>query len=269
MITTTAPKTAQETRPQETRTTTRCISAVFKTHDGLETAIRRLLDRDISRENISALGKNFQSETRIAGFLTRKDVILDGLKSGAIFGSLFGSVLSLLSGVGVLFIPFMGSVVTAGPLGSVLLGAASGAIAGSAGAGIASALISLGMPEGKAAVYQTRLQAGEFLLIVEVPEERSGEFQLLLESVGGEEVAACNDMEIPRQPNRELGSPADLSPEIRNHLSDKAQETFVQAYNQAFKASEDGSAATLKAWQAIEQQYERNDQGVWSNPTTA
>jgi hypothetical protein len=42
-------------------------------------------------------------------------------------------------------------------------------IAGSAGAGLISVLITLGMPEDKATIYQTRLQAGEFFLMAEVP----------------------------------------------------------------------------------------------------
>ncbi len=84
------------------------------------------------------------------------------MRTGAIFGSLFGSFLSLLTGIGVLFIPFLGPVVAAGPIGALLLGAASGAIAGSIGAGLLSVFSASGMREDKAAVYQTRLQAGEF-----------------------------------------------------------------------------------------------------------
>ena len=105
----------------------RTISAVFKEKEQLDGVIRRLLDRGVPQDRISVMGKNFQSKTRIAGFISKKDVILGGLRSGAIFGSLFGSFLSLLTGVGVLFIPFVGPVVAAGPLGAVLLGAASGA----------------------------------------------------------------------------------------------------------------------------------------------
>lgn len=100
----------------------RTISAAFKEQKQIDDVIRRLLDRGVPRDNISVLGRNFQSETRIAGFITKKDVILGGLKSGAIFGSLFGSFLSLLTGVGVLFIPFVGPIVAAGPISAVLLG---------------------------------------------------------------------------------------------------------------------------------------------------
>ena len=57
-----------------------------------------------------------------------------------------------------------------------------------AGGGLVSVLTTLGMPEEKAAIYQTRLQVGEFLVMAEVASDRAGEFQLLLESAGGEEI---------------------------------------------------------------------------------
>ncbi|MDY7021107.1 MAG: general stress protein, partial [Cyanobacteriota bacterium] len=118
----------------------RTITAVFQQEKQVNDVVRRLIDRGVSQEHLSVMGRNFESNTRITGFITKKDVILGGLRSGAIFGSLFGSLLSLLTGVGVLFVPFIGTVVAAGPLSSVLIGAATGAIAGSAGAGLASVL---------------------------------------------------------------------------------------------------------------------------------
>jgi len=171
------------------------------------------------------MGNNFQSQTRIAGFITKKDVILSGLRSGAIFGSLFGSFLGLLTGVGVLFIPFVGSVVAAGPIGGALLGAASGAIAGSAGGGLASFLTTLGMSEEKAAIYQTRLQAGEFIVMAEVPADKSGEIQVLLESAGGEEIH-ISEKTLPRPCPGRCNGIQDLSPEVRSHLSEEAQRVF-------------------------------------------
>ncbi|MEO1134190.1 MAG: ChaB family protein, partial [Cyanobacteria bacterium J06639_1] len=223
----------------------RTISAVFTEQDQLDGVTRRLLDRDVPSDFISVMGRNFKSETRIAGFISKKDVILGGLRSGAVFGSLFGSLLSLLTGVGVLFIPFIGPVVAAGPIGAVLLGAASGALAGSAGAGLVSVFTALGMPEDKAAVYQTRLQAGEFLVMVEVPADRTGEFQLLLESAGGEEIHV-GDRALPRACPGRCGGADDLSPEVRSHLSEEAQQVFVKRYNDFYDESED----EMKAEQA-------------------
>lgn len=241
----------------------RSISAIFKNREQIDDVIRRLLDRGISREDISVIGQNFHSETKIAGFITKKDVILGGLKQGAIFGSLFGSALALLSGVGVLFVPFIGTVVAAGPLGAALLGAASGAIAGSAGAGLVSAFMALGIPEDKAAVYQTRIEAGEFLVAVEVLANKSGEIQLLLESAGGEEVHT-NETPLPRKRSGQLENPSDLSPEVRSHLSGDAQRLFIANYNQALADSSDETKAEHHAWDVVHQQFEQDENGIWS-----
>ncbi|MEB3338071.1 MAG: ChaB family protein [Leptolyngbyaceae bacterium] len=246
-----------------TATPERSISAIFKEREQVDAVVRRLLDRGISRDDISVVGKNFQSETRIAGFVTKRDVILGGLRTGGIFGSLFGSVLGLLTGVGVLFVPFIGTVVAAGPLGAALLGAATGAIAGSAGAGLVSALVALGMPEDKATVYQTRLEAGEFLVMATVPLDRSGEIQLLLESAGGEEIAV-HDVSLPRPKPGPVADPSELSPEIRAHLSEAAQRTFSDRYNSALAESNDEDKAERAAWELIHQQYDEDERGVWS-----
>lgn len=241
----------------------RTITAVFKQEQQVNDVVRRLIDRGVSREHISVMGRNFESQTRIAGFISKKDVILGGLRTGAIFGSLFGSLLSLLTGVGVLFIPFIGSVVAAGPISSVLLGAATGALAGSAGAGLASALTTLGMPEDKAAIYETRLKAGEFLVMAEVPADKSGEYKLLIESANGEEIH-ITESALPRPcPGRCNGS-EDLSPEIRSHLSQDAQKTFIERYNAVYDETEDETKAEHAAWDAIHQQYDEDENGVWS-----
>ena len=241
----------------------RTVSAVFKEQEQLDNVVRRLMDRGVPQDHISVMGKNFQSQTRIAGFISKRDVIFGGLRSGALFGSLFGSFLGLLTGVGVLFIPFVGTVVAAGPLGALLLGAASGALAGSAGAGLVSALVALGMPEDKAAIYQTRIEAGEFLVMAEVPADRSGEFQLLLESAGGQEVHT-SEMTLPRPCPGKCNDISDLSPEVRSHLSEDAQKTFIERYNAEYDKTEDPTKAEHAAWEAIHQQYEEDENGVWS-----
>jgi cation transport regulator ChaB len=241
----------------------RTITAVFKEESEIKNVIDRLLNRGVSRDHISVMGRNFQSETRISGFITKKDVILGGLRSGAIFGSLFGSLLSLLTGVGVLFIPFVGSVVAAGPISAVLLGTATGALAGSAGAGLVSALATLGMPEEKAAIYETRLKAGDFLVMVEVPSDRSGEYQLLMESAGGEEIH-ISDQPLSRPCSGRCSDAESLSPEVRAHLSPEAQQTFIERYNSVYDETNDEMKAEQGAWETIHQQYEEDEQGVWS-----
>lgn len=246
-----------------TYTAEQTLSAIFKTQSEIDQAIRRLLDRGVPQDHISVMGRNFESETRISGFITKKDVILGGLRTGAVFGSLLGSFFSLLTGVGVLFIPFVGSVVAAGPIGAVLLGAAGGAIAGSAGAGLVSFLTTLGMPEEKAAIYQTRLKAGEYLMMVEVPADQSGEYQLLLESAGGEDTHLM-EVTLPRPcPGRCKGI-EDLSPEIRNHLSEESQAAFIERYNEVYDQTEDETKAEQAAWATVHEKFDEDEQGLLS-----
>ena len=239
------------------------ITAVFTEQNQVNQLIEHLLKRGVSKDHISVMGKNFESQTRIAGFISKKDIILGGLRTGAIFGSLFGSMLSLLTGIGVLFIPFIGSVVAAGPISSILLGATTGAIAGSAGAGLVSVLTTLGMPKDKAAIYETRLKAGEFLVMVEVPAAKLGEYQLLVESAGGEEIHT-SDRILPRPCPGRCNSPEDLSPEIRTHLGTEAQQTFIECYNRVLDETNDETKAEQEAWQVIHREYEEDENGVWT-----
>jgi cation transport regulator ChaB len=243
------------------------ISAIFEEEHQIDGVVRRLIDRGISKDEISVMGRNFQSETKITGFISKRDVILGGLRSGAVFGSLFGSFLSLLTGVGVLLIPFVGPVVAAGPIGAILLGATSGAIAGSAGAGLVSVLTTLGMPEEQAALYQTRLQAGEFVMMLEVPFDRTGEYKLLLESAGGKDIHT-NDAALPRAAEQ-CNSPADLSPEIRSHLSAEAQIVYVSSYGVALNETNDDIKAEQAAWVKIHERFDEDENGVWSKAKIA
>lgn len=253
---------------QEEYKADRTISAVFKEQKQVDDVIRRLLDRGVSRDHISVMGQNFQSETRISGFLTKRDVILGGLRSGAVFGSLFGSLLGLLTGVGVLFIPFVGPIVAAGPIGALLLGATSGALAGSAGAGLVSVLVAIGLPEEKAAIYQTRIQAGEFVLMAEVPSDRSGEIQLLVKSAGGQEIHTV-EQSLPKACSGLCEGVEGLSPEVRNHLSENAQKDFVEKYNEVYREQEDSIEAEKAAWMMIHERYDEDENGVWSKQKVA
>jgi cation transport regulator ChaB len=240
----------------------RTISAVFEEQNQIDGVVRRLIERGIPKEDISVMGRNFQSETRITGFISKRDVILGGLRSGAIFGSLFGSFLSLLTGVGVLLVPFVGPVVAAGPIGAILLGATSGALAGSAGAGLVSVLAALGMPEEQAALYQTRLEAGEFVMMLEVAADRTGEYQLLLESAGAKDIHIM-DTPLPRA-GGEYNGPNDLSPEVRTHLSPEAQDVFITSYNTAFQEMNDKNQAEQAAWAKVQERFDEDENGVWS-----
>ncbi len=119
------------------------------------------------------------------------------------------------------------------------------------------------MPKEKAAIYETRVKAGEYLLMVEVPADKSGEYQLLIESAGGEEIH-INDSTLPRPCPGKCNGVEDLSPEIRAHLSEEAQQDFIASYNQAFDETDDETKAEQPAWEAIKEKYDEDENGIWS-----
>jgi hypothetical protein len=239
----------------------KCVSATFKEENKLQDAVQRLLNRGIPKEDISIIGRNFKSEAKITGFLTKKDIILDGLTSGALYGSLFGSVLSLGQWCRCLVYSLFGGSGGGWSLGSGFVGATSGALYGAIGAGLGSVLISFGMAQDRAAIYQTRVQAGEFLIVVEVPADKSGEIFLLLQGAGGEEVATT-DMQIPRGAEGKLEGTDAIAPDIRSGMSEEAQQEFVESYNQAYEKSPEN--ALMEAWKRIKQLFDRDDQGIFS-----
>jgi cation transport regulator ChaB len=55
-----------------------------------------------------------------------------------------------------------------------------------------------------------------------------------------------------------------LTPEIRAHLSPLAQDQFIKAYNTAIDNG-NSSDAEYVAWEAIRQQFDEDQDGVWSN----
>lgn len=99
--------------------------------------------------------------------------------------------------------------------------------------------------------------------MVEVPTDKSGEYSLLMESAGGEEVHVLNQP-LSRPCAGRCNSPEDLSPEIRAHLSDEAQQTFIETYNKVFDDIHDEAKAEQEAWNTIHQKYGEDEKGVWS-----
>jgi cation transport regulator ChaB len=119
------------------------------------------------------------------------------------------------------------------------------------------------MPEDKATVYQTRLQAGEYLVMVEVPANQVEEFQNLIQAHGGEEIHVL-EQKLPRACSGRCNSPEDLSPEVRSHLSPEAQRTFIDTYNATLEQTNDQSQAEQAAWEAVHQKFDEDENGVWS-----
>jgi hypothetical protein len=140
---------------------------IFKNHEHVENAIRAFKDNDFDMNNVSLLARNVDD---VSGGRevneSHGNEASEGAGIGATTGTVLGGVTGFLIGVGVLAIPGVGPILAAGAeigaLGSTLAGAGAGALTG----GIVGALVGLGIPEEKAKVYEDRIKAGDYLLMV-------------------------------------------------------------------------------------------------------
>ncbi len=56
---------------------------------------------------------------------------------------------------------------------------------------------------------------------------------------------------------------SDLPDSVRNNLPKHAQEIYKEAFNSAEEQYGEEERAHRVAWSAVEQKYEKNDQGNW------
>ena len=151
----TAPGTWKEALPLSCDQT---IVAGYRSHFEAEKAVRHLAAEGVTLDKISIIGRNFETREDVQGFYRPADAARDGAEAGAWFGGLFG----LLLGMGFFLIPLIGPVFILGPFAGLVAGAVSGAGVGA----LINSLVSLGIPQDQAIKYQTRVQAGEFLVVV-------------------------------------------------------------------------------------------------------
>lgn len=132
--------------------------AVYRNHADAEEAVRHLQQGGVPINRISIIGRDWQVREDVQGFYRPSDAALEGAGEGAWVGGLFG----LLVGFGYFLFPVVGPLVVLGPLAGLIAGAIGGAGIGA----LISALVTLGVPQEQALKYRSRLEAGEFLVVV-------------------------------------------------------------------------------------------------------
>jgi hypothetical protein len=106
--------------------------------------------------------------------------------AGVVADTLTNSALAtVLVGLGSLAIPGIGPIIAAGTLGaSLVAGVASTGVAAAAFGGVVKALTDLGIPEETARTYTDRLQAGDYLVVVDGSEDDISRAQGIFSSRG-------------------------------------------------------------------------------------
>ena len=146
---------------------------VFQRREDVESALRALKDDGFDMDNVSLLAKDLDG-VEGAEEVTEKhgNEASEGAGIGATTGTVLGGIGGFLVGAGVLAIPGVGPVLAAGVGISEIAATLAGAGIGAAAGGIIGALVGLGIPEEKAKVYEDRIKAGEYLLMVTGVEDR-------------------------------------------------------------------------------------------------
>jgi gas vesicle protein len=141
------------------------VVGIFSTEEEAIRAIERLKASGYTKDDISVIAKQRESLDRIA-MRTDTDVNdanMDKTVGGAVAGGVIGGIGALLVELGVLAIPGVGPFLAAGPIAATL----AGLVAGGAVGGMIGALVDLGMSEEDAKEYETYLNRGDILVLVE------------------------------------------------------------------------------------------------------
>ncbi len=150
------------------------VIATYRSHTEAEAAVRRLSEGAVPVTHISIIGRHFETHEDVQGFYRPADAALAGAGQGAWFGSFFG----LLAGaMGFFVFPIVGTLMVLGPLAGFIAGAIGGAGIGA----LINGLVAAGVPRDQALIYQDRLQAGEFLVVVHGGEGEAARAHEILE----------------------------------------------------------------------------------------
>ncbi len=162
----------------------------FPTRAAAEQALHELRDSGFTMDQVSVVAQDSRQSDTIAGadISDRADNKADdGAKVGAVSGGALGGLTGLLVGIGALAIPGVGPIMLAGAaataLASTIAGGAIGAVAGS----LLGGLIGMGIPEERARVYNDRVSAGEYLVIVDGTDAEISRAEAILSHRGIEE----------------------------------------------------------------------------------
>lgn len=137
--------------------TKQVTTTVFQTHDEAIAALQVLKENHFPMKQVSLLGKGeYNDETDEIKEIKNYNNLPLYIGMGA------GTVVGLLTGIGVFAIPGFGILYGAG----AVVGTIAGFDLGLIGGGVISLLATAGIHTGSAAKYETHLHNGNFVLII-------------------------------------------------------------------------------------------------------
>jgi uncharacterized membrane protein len=154
--------------------------AVYDQHTRAEIAVKALQRAGFDMKKISIIGKDYETDEHVIGYLNAGDRAKIFGKYGAFWGGLMG----ILFGSALLFFPVAGPMVVLGPLAAMLVSGLQGAVVVGGLSALAGALASIGVPKDSVLRYETALKANKFVLVVHGDSQEIARAQELLKSSG-------------------------------------------------------------------------------------
>lgn len=154
--------------------------AVVDDSEAAHAAVERLVAEGVPADQISVIGRDVQSEDRVNGFITTRDVVGASAAAGAWVGGLLG----LLTGTALVVLPGAGPFVVLGPLAAGAINIAEGALVGS-GVG---ALLGHFVHKRDLPGYEQAVRDGGYLVVVHGTEDDVTRAQQVLTEVGARDV---------------------------------------------------------------------------------
>lgn len=211
----------------------------FPTRTAAEQALHELRDSGYSMDRVSVVAQDSErGDIAGAGVSDRAGVgnkADDGAKAGALSGGALGGLTGLLVGIGALAIPGVGPIMLAGAAATALATTAAGTAIGAAAGTLLGGLIGLGVPEERARVYNDRVSAGEYLVMVDGTDAEISRAEAILNHRGIEEwgvydIPATGSVARPAaavapssSPSFEMARPVSADPAVAKPLPVKAQ----------------------------------------------
>lgn len=140
----------------------KAIIGVCDTHDHAVEAVKLLEDDHFPMNEVSIIGKvdNVEDHLHVKSLDTAKNAPM-------VVGTVTGTVVGLLTGLGVFAIPGFGFLYGAG----AVIGTIAGFDMGLVGGGIVTLLATMGIEKDQALSYDKHVKNGRFLLMVQGPAE--------------------------------------------------------------------------------------------------
>lgn len=177
---------------QTTTDTYSRVVGVFRTRAEAERAIDDLKATGINMERVSVVAKDADEVSGVDTGIQTKDAegnrADDGAATGALTGGAIGGIGGLLVGLGVLAIPGIGPILLAGAEATAIATTLAGGAIGATAGGLLGALIGLGIPEERARVYNDRVVAGHYLVMVNSVSTEVASAETILRKHNAEEV---------------------------------------------------------------------------------